>query len=322
MHLDAEHLAASSRKWMEAALAAFTNGSTSEDLAVHHAGVATEHLLKAFLARIHPSLIVEGRDFPSLLYAAGEGGLLQVRESRVKTIQLGEAYDRAHKILKGRIPSRPQPKDPWPLADARNGVAHAGYHDRAEVIEVFTSCIKVIDPLLVELGIGPDYWGDHKALHEKLLIEGVEAARVRLEQKLARARRVFTQRYGHIREEHRQRVVTTTVAITTPGYIEHAEPTACPACPSQGLLAGGLFIDSGRQTVVLSPAIFLCSACDLSLDLEELDMLVVPLGDDIDVDVPPEDVFDGYDPEDDFGDEEPDEDAPDEDALVDAYVNR
>ncbi|MFJ8405790.1 hypothetical protein ACIQ9K_35695 [Streptomyces microflavus] len=300
MHLDAEQLALSSGKWMTAAFAAFVDGPSSEDMAVHHAGVATEHLLKAFLAGIHPSLIVDSKDFPSLVYAAGRGGLLQVRESRVKTIQLGEAYTRAQKLLKGKIPPRP---DPWPLADARNGVAHAGYHDRAEVIQVFTSSIKVIDPLLVELGIGPQYWGDHKALHDELLIEGVEAARVRVEQKLARARRVFMQRYGHIDEKQRKLVVTSTVAITAPGYIEHAEPTSCPACPSTGLLAGALFLDSERHVVVLSPAIFHCSACDLRLGPEELDMLAVPLGDDVDLDVPPEDVFDGYDRDDDSDDD-------------------
>lgn len=108
MHLHAEQLAASSGKWMEAALAAFSNGSSSEDLAVHHVGVATEHLLKAFLAGLHPSLIVDGKDFDSLLYAAGHGERLQVRGSRVKTIQLGEAYDRAQKILKSKIPLGPR----------------------------------------------------------------------------------------------------------------------------------------------------------------------------------------------------------------------
>ncbi|MFD3749694.1 hypothetical protein ACFWVT_05415 [Streptomyces cyaneofuscatus] len=310
MHLDAEQLALSSRTWMAAAFAAWTEGPQSEGMAVHHAGVATEHLLKAFLVRIHPSLIVDGRDFNSLLYAAGQGGLLQVRASRVKTIQLGEAYDRVHKILKNKIPQRPQGKDSWPLADARNGVAHAGYHDRAEVMEIFIDCIKVIDPLLVELGIGPDYWGLHRALHHKLRIEGVEAARVRLEQKLARARRVFAQRYGHIDEPRREIVVTTTLAITTQGYIEHAEPAACPACPSQGVLAGGLFIDVDKETVVLSPEIFQCSACDLRLESEELDMLAVPLGGDIGVNVPPEDVFDGYEADEVFDDDEPDESSP------------
>lgn len=99
MHLIAEQLAVSSGKWMEAAFAAFSEGPSSEDLAVHHAGVATEHLLKAFLAGLHPSLIVDGRDFNSLLYATGHGGLLQVRGAQVKTIQLGEAYDRTQKDL-------------------------------------------------------------------------------------------------------------------------------------------------------------------------------------------------------------------------------
>ncbi|MFE5239941.1 MULTISPECIES: hypothetical protein [unclassified Streptomyces] len=297
MHLDAEQLALSSGKWMATAFAAFADGPSSEDMAVHHAGVATEHLLKAFLAKIHPSLIVDGKDFNSMLYAAGRGSLLQVRGSQVKTIQLGEAYERAQKILKGKIPLRP--KGPWPLADARNGVAHSGYHDRAEVVAVFTSCIKVIDPLLAELGIGPEYWGQHKELHDKLLIEGIEAARVRSERKLSRARRIFQQRYGHISDTDLHYIVATSIGLTAPWNVRHAHTAPCPACSLQGLLTGSFSIDEERQTVVLSPESFRCSVCELHLELEELDMLRIPLAGSH-LHVPIAELFDDYDPEEGF----------------------
>ncbi|MFJ4853405.1 hypothetical protein [Streptomyces sp. NPDC088730] len=310
MHLDAEHLVLSSRKWMDAAFTAFADGPSSEGMAVHHAGVATEHLLKAFLARIHPSLIVEGKDFNSLLYAAGQGGLVQVRGSRVKTIQLGEAYERVTRILPGKIPPRPQSREPWPLADARNGVAHAGYHDRGEVIAVFVSCIKVIDPLLVELGISAGYWHPHEAMHDKLLQEEGEAARVRLEQKLARARRVFLERYGHFNERDRKLVLTTVIRTVGPGHLDtFSAHEVCQACSSQGYLMGRSFVDREKWTVMLTPQIFRCFVCELRVESGELALLPEPLGGDVDLEIEVEDYYGEFEPDPDFEeeDDEPDE---------------
>ncbi|MFE3371232.1 hypothetical protein ACFXOK_16720 [Streptomyces sp. NPDC059173] len=288
MHLTPERLALSSRKWMDAAFAAFSDGPSSEGMAVHHAAVATEHLLKAFLARIHPSLVVEGKDFLSLLYAAGHGELRQVKGPQVKTIQLGEAYERARVLLPG-IP--PRPRGPWPLADARNGVAHAGYHDRDEVIGVFVSCIKVIDPLLVELGIGADYWGPHEAMHDKLLQEEGEAARIRLEQKLARSRRIFAERYAHIGDGLRDVVLTTVASLITPSFTnDYSVRAVCPACSSEGSSDGLVYVDRERWVVSMTPIFFDCAACDLHLEVPELS-LVSSLADDMDLDMRPEEHY-------------------------------
>ncbi|MEU2797660.1 hypothetical protein [Streptomyces sp. NPDC007117] len=299
MHLSAGKLAASSQAWMEAAFVAFAKGTSSEGMAVHHAAVATEHLLKAFLARVHPSLIVDGKDFPSLLYASGRSELYQVNSGRselhqvkgsqIKTIQLGEAYTRARSLLPA-IP--PRPKGPWPLADARNGVAHSGYHDRGEVIDVLVNCIKVIDPLLDELGIGAEYWGLHQGLHDKLLMDEVEAARVRLEQKLSRARRVFLERYGHIAEGRREGILAALAPVVTPGWLgDYSARVACPVCPVKGYLLGLSFVDEERATVVLTPHLFMCRFCELRVEREELDLLSSPLDEDVDLDIPPEDFY-------------------------------
>jgi len=219
--------------------------------------------------------------------------------------------------LKGKIPPRPKV---WPLADARNGVAHCGYHDRAEVNAVFTDCITVIDQLLEELAIGPDYWGDYQALHDKLIDEGVEAARVRLEGKLARARSVFAERYGHINESDREFVLTTVARVTTPGFVgEYSASAACPACSSRGWLMGHNSVDEERWVVVLTPHIFRCFACDLRLELGELDLLVVPLGGDVDLDVLPEDYYSQFEPDEDY---ESDDDDLDYSARLLAYRKR
>lgn len=69
--------------------------------------------------------------------------------------------------------------------------------DIAEVQTVFTTCLRLIDPLLVELKIAPDdYWGSYVPLHDRLIEERVQAARIRLEGKVAKARAIFEQRSG------------------------------------------------------------------------------------------------------------------------------
>ncbi|MER5274347.1 hypothetical protein ABT025_01170 [Streptomyces sp. NPDC002809] len=329
MHLDAERLVDSSRMWMAAAFAAFADGPPSEGMAVHHAGVATEHLLKAYLVSLHPVLIVDGNHFSSLLYATGHGDHLQVQGSQTRTIQLGEAYDRVEKILKGKIPAKPRQGRPWPIADARNGVAHGGYHDPAEAHKVFTSCIKVIDPLLVELEVGPGYWGEHKGLHDELLIEGVEAARVLLEQKLARARRVFAERYGHIDEGSRKLVLTTVAQVVTPMYLrngsDYSASVVCPACSSQGSLIGLDYVDKERWVVVMTPLFFECFVCELRLETSELGLLPSSLAGDVDLDISPEEYYSNFEPDEDDeldSDEAGDDGEQDYSARLLAYRKR
>ncbi|MFJ9523040.1 hypothetical protein ACIRPK_32935 [Kitasatospora sp. NPDC101801] len=87
--MDAEQLTLSSQRWMAAALAAYSQGPQAYDFAVHHAGIAAEHLLKAYLASLHPALVVEAKDFDSLLHATGMGKYASGHVTRAKTIGLG-----------------------------------------------------------------------------------------------------------------------------------------------------------------------------------------------------------------------------------------
>ncbi|MFF3847927.1 hypothetical protein [Streptomyces sp. NPDC002328] len=127
--MHANQLKASSQKWMTAALVAFSQGPKSYDFAVHHAGIAAEHLLKAYLASLHPALIAEARHFDSLLHTTGHGTHSSIPANQVKTIGLVEAHSRVLQILRKQIPinkqalepidpgaSRSQP--PWPMDSA------------------------------------------------------------------------------------------------------------------------------------------------------------------------------------------------------------
>ncbi|GHE93004.1 hypothetical protein E5082_28620 [Streptomyces griseoluteus] len=256
---------------MNAALAAFVEGPESHDFAVHHAGIATEHLLKAYLAGIHPALIVDGQHFDSLLHATGLGSHAGPL-TKVKTIGLVEAYVRVVKLLPGKIPI--SKGDLQPLADARNGVAHSAIHDSAQSEVMFTACLRLVDPVLEELEVDPNsYWGPYLVLHDKLVDEQVRQERVAAEALLVKARSLFEQRFGHMSPKERDVVLA---AITSKPMITMGReaPVECPACGSQGWMAGEVeaihvYVDGqvtvDPEEVLLSPQGFHCAACELEV---------------------------------------------------------
>ncbi|MER6186842.1 hypothetical protein AB0G67_47050 [Streptomyces sp. NPDC021056] len=266
--MEPEQLKVSSQRWMSAALAAFSQGPESYDFAVHHAGVAAEHLLKAYLANLHPALIAEGKDFNSLLHATGHGTLASIDLSRAKTIGVVDAHTRVHTLLRKQMPI--DVKTFQPVAAARNGVAHLGIHDVAEVQTVFTTCLRVIDPLLTELQIDPrTYWGNYVQLHDMLIAKQVEEARIRMESMLAKARAIFQQRYSHLAPKEREVVLAAVTQPPQPQSLysrEHFEEQACPACGSRGWLTGDTYVLSSDEGVTYAPHTFACSACDLHLE--------------------------------------------------------
>ncbi|WP_307128646.1 hypothetical protein [Streptomyces sp. B1I3] len=301
--MHADQLKASSQKWMTAALVAFSQGPESYDFAVHHAGVAAEHLLKTYLATLHPALIAEARHFDSLLHATGHGAHASVPASQAKTIGLVDAMPGCTRSFARRYRSTSRRSS---RSRTRNGVAHSGVHDVAEVQTVFTTCLRLIDPLLTELNIAPDvYWGSYLSLHNRLIEERVRAARIQLESKLAKARGVFQQRYGHLAPKERE-VVLATVTQHANIYMDHSEYRPCPACGSNDWLRGDTHIDETNEPVVVfTPCIFACSACDLEVKNDE-SWEVGDLSNEVVLDDPPEDFYANWEPDPEFLPEDPD----------------
>lgn len=249
---------------MNAALAAFAEGPESYDFAVHHAGVATEHLLKAYLAGIHPALIVDGRHFDSLLHATGLGSHAGPI-TKVKTIGLTDAHERVLKLLHRKVPSDKKALEP--LADARNGVAHSAIHDSTQAEAVFTAALRLADPILEELAVDPiSYWGPYRVLHDKLVDEQVRQERVAAEALLVKARSLFEQRFGHMPRRERD-VVLASITSKPMIMMSREAPKTCPACGAQGWVAGEVNVQgiAGQEVVYLIPYGFHCSACDLEV---------------------------------------------------------
>lgn len=120
------------------------------DMAVLHAGIAVEHLLKAFM--------VDGRDFSSLLHAVGEGAYAPVDEHRSKSIGAAECFKRVAQF----IPLPLTERQAEPIFNARNGVAHLGLH-RADMTRDIVALAAQINDAVLD-GLGGDrfeYWNPH-----------------------------------------------------------------------------------------------------------------------------------------------------------------
>jgi hypothetical protein len=285
--MDAEQLRASSQRWMTTGLDAFLAGESSLDFAVHHHGVALEHLLKAYLASLHPALIVEAKDFDAMLHATGHGARARRPNTRSKTIGLNEAFGRARKLLPKEIIVTDSQFEP--VLAARNGVAHSGYHEPAEVREVLTMCMRIADTLLVAMGESVDeYWGDYSRLHRELIEEHVSEIRVAVLAKVARAKAVYRGRVGGLETQHHTQIMAslTSTAVRPRNYGEY---TDCPACEARGWLHGsmGLMgfkwnneeserISSEPPKIVMYSHAFECYVCGLNLEGDELEAAGLP----------------------------------------------
>src|ERR1017187_1064732 len=125
------------------------------DMAVLHCGIAVEHLMKAFLASKHPSLLVDGRDFSSLLHAVGEGTHATADEHHTKSIGALECFRRVAQFKVLPVTER----QAEPIFSARNGVAHLGIHDTDRTDETIAMSIQINDAILAALGTDRfKYW--------------------------------------------------------------------------------------------------------------------------------------------------------------------
>jgi len=269
---------------MQTALEAFSSDN-SLDFAVHHAGVALEHLLKAYLCSLHPALVADTSHFPSLLHAVGLGDRSGVLASRTKTIGLKDAFGHVRKLLKPKITVSDTTFEP--VFAARNGVAHAGIHDAEEARKVLATCIRIAAPVLVELNIEPeDYWDPYLELVDQLANEHATERRVTFETKIARARRAFHQRFDGLFPEDRARAMATFSAASAILGGDHVEQIDCPACEGRGWLRGftGLSwhgeadMDNTPPLVVFYPDSFDCAVCGLELQTDELKLAGLPEG--------------------------------------------
>lgn len=151
--MDPKRLQESSRKHMLRSLDAWSEDE--RDMAVLHCGISVEHLLKAFLASKHPSLLVDARDFSSLLHAVGEGARAAVDEHLTKSIGALECFRRVAQFISLPVTER----QAEPIFSARNGVAHLGIHQTDNTDETIAMSVRINEAVLAALGVDRfEYW--------------------------------------------------------------------------------------------------------------------------------------------------------------------
>lgn len=154
--MDRDTFIRTAKAQMHRALASFSRGDNG--MAVLHAGIGDEHLLKAALVHRSPALIVEPRDLSGLLHAAGLGMSAPSPVTSAKTIGAAEAFKRARHVME--LPVTEKEHDT--LLRTRNGVAHMGMHATEETVAAVATAVAVADAVLSDLGLKiSEFWGEY-----------------------------------------------------------------------------------------------------------------------------------------------------------------
>lgn len=266
------------------------------------AGVAVEHMAKAALAAINPTLIANSSaDFHTMLQLSGLGSRTGRSAYEIKTISAHEACERCTEIFpdfhyKANV-HRPksakagdrQPRSDQSLFDARNAAAHLAWATSAEVREAARIMVKLVEPLIRALELDrEDFWGKEESTATTLLHEKESQILGDLELKKAAARNGIEIKLKGLNDSERE-VVLKLRTIPDSRFDDHeAEQGECPVCGRTGLVSCEIE-DTGRPTFCGSHApdgeylaeggtvdqvalgvLFNCWACGLELDYDEM----------------------------------------------------
>ncbi|MFF2475073.1 hypothetical protein [Streptomyces sp. NPDC058066] len=266
-----ERLTESARRWMHAAFQAYTAEPRQSDFSVHHAQVATEHMVKGFLASRSPALVAE--DWNLLVHATGAIDLIHVGAQKPlvhngRSIDAAEAMNRARHFAPGLCSKQRYAE----VLRARNGVAHLGWHEGSTTERVMATCSDLVDALLNELSQDTkSFWGTWLTARGTLDKEHVGTLRKQVEWKVARAKAAF-------RERFEQPGITAPDRSPVPRVDddELVRANSCSACGREAFLIGQISSMSGSSEALFRADRFICGLCGLRLVVEEFDLLGLP----------------------------------------------
>jgi hypothetical protein len=226
----AEQLAESAPRFARDSLAAL---SSNDDVGFAlYAATSLEHLLKCYLARKHPALIVEAKNLDSLLHACGQDAVARTTRDKVKTISATESLERATRFLP-QLASHG--KDLEQLFGVRNGAVHLA--DSSSVQPFVLPFLKASEQVREALELDrASFWGDYVTLADSTLREHVVAAELKAAASVAAAKAAFSDRFGRLDEPSRLAVIAALEPDKFHGYEE--QPATCPACGQTALATG------------------------------------------------------------------------------------
>lgn len=265
----ARHLASTAEDFFSLAMEAY---AARNSLAFYlNAGISIEHLAKARLALIHPTLVADPKHFPSILLLA-QAPLDELPPPVFKTITVTEALTRCQSITPSLGALQPGLVR---VIGHRNGGAHAGLVEPGRVSEDLTAVTQAIEVFLGELQLDREsFYGVFFATVEKNLSEANEVREVEVAAMIAAAEREFARRFSHSFPGYNVEEALTENDLYDPSENQRYE---CPACRSRAVLHGtsdpqwspvvdehGSLVGT-ELTVYFYPESLDCRLCGLSL---------------------------------------------------------
>ncbi len=254
-----------------------------------HAGAALELLAKAYLASIHPSLVVDGVD--SLLYASNVPGHTRMPLGAIRTIKTSEAIARVSRVLP--TISNLTRGDLTILIEVRNGAAHLGRVDEMTARRMIVPFLRACEEILRVLGVETSkYWQGVAMSVGERLSASADSARERVARRLGQAKRDFKERMRGKDQDARQALIESMYATyDARGYERRLGD--CPACGNRALLTGSIdsewtvpdgsmdpdvWENEAYPEVTFYPADLRCHVCGLALNgSDELEAAEFPL---------------------------------------------
>jgi|GEM_PF-2172321 len=240
--------------------------------------ISAELLGKAYLADIHPSLIVD-RDFDSLLHVCGAGKHARKSPTNIRTIGAKEVFNRCSQIL-------PKLKEHEGimniLANIRSGLVHLGDHDAELAKQVFTPYLKHVKIILEALNINlEDFFGEFSDIASTNIEDSRKEIDVLVQTSLAKARSDFKQRFQSMEKKVAKGVIET-LENSYELIKNEEEHMQCPACKHLGVVSGSSEVEDwdvdydrdgnpeGAYPVIrLHCDSFKCKVCELELESSE-----------------------------------------------------
>ncbi|MFD5780036.1 hypothetical protein [Streptomyces sp. NPDC126933] len=279
---DADMFLVSSRRWMHEAMRHAAAEPPAYDLAVHHAQVAAEHLLKGFLFTVEPTIIADNTTMMLHLTGAIHRRTRHAAERRLEngaSITARDALELAREFTKrlDRVSTQR-----WvSVLNARNGVAHLGIIDVSMAENNMATCFDVVDALLQELRESRDaYWGTWVGVRESLGKAHLDDVTRRMRVRLAKACTYIAENYGKLDSPAPPGPILWSYAgMFGPGRSGFGVP--CPVEGHSGMLVGypTRKDDSGISTFVAHS--YFCQICGLEADVDEFEPLGIPASLDI-----------------------------------------
>ena len=275
-----ESLLASARRHAARGLRA--RHSEENDIAALHFGLMLEHLAKAVLVHVHPTLLVEDRvDFPTLVRLAGQGQRVPPGHM-LRTVSGRGALERVGMLHgDGRIRAgREFAAEFDPVLEARNGVAHIGDpgSEPDRIAQLAMCGLKVLLDYLSQSFEG--FLGDYAEAGRALLDALATETRRRVQLRIARAREVWASEYESLAPEYFDEALALIDVLSQVDEDAGRLAETCPVCEQTGLLQGsversvdveGELIDGEPYTEIVKAEVelfahsFHCPFCTLRL---------------------------------------------------------